>query len=225
MHIQRVVLTGALLALGTAGCGSSNSATSARTVTVTQSPAAGASTSAQPASATETTTGAASSTTGAASSTTSASSSAALAAAGPACTASELTLASEGTNGALGTIVAYFSLRNVSQRVCHTYGYPGVLFLDRSGAPLPTNAIRTTHDQLGYTPLSEIVLAPGKLASFRIVASLIGSGAGCPTAYGLQAIAPDDTATMRTTLSGGLFECKTVTVSPLGLGNGIPPGT
>jgi hypothetical protein len=211
MHIQRVALAAALLALGTAGCGGSNSATSVRTVTATQSPTGSASTSAPPASGTETTTSAASSTT--------------LAVAGPACTASELKLASEGTNGALGTIVAYFSLRNVSQRACHSYGYPGVLFLDRSGAPLPTNAIRTTHDQLGYTPLSEIVLAPGKLASFRIVASLIGSGAGCPTAYGLQAIAPDDTATMRATISGGLFECKTVTVSPLALGNGIPPGT
>ena len=69
------------------------------------------------------------------------------------------------------------------------------------------------------------MLAPGRLASFRIVASLIGSGAGCPTAYGLQVIAPDDTATMRTTMPDGLFECTTVTLSPLAAGTGIPAGT
>ncbi len=216
MHLPRVALAlavaVAVVALGTAGCGSSTTAT--RTVTVTTAQTSITSTSTQtttPASATSTAS--------------SVSSASAVAGTGPACGAAELALASEGTNGAAGTIVAYFSLKNVSRQPCHTYGWPGVLFLDKNGAPLPTNALRTTHDLLGNTPLSEIVLAPGRLASFRIVASLIGSGAGCLTAYGLQAIAPDDTATMRTTISDGVFECKTVTVSPLAPGNGIPPGT
>ncbi|MGO9750671.1 MAG: DUF4232 domain-containing protein [Solirubrobacteraceae bacterium] len=215
MQPPRTALAAVLLALGLAGCGSSTTVTSVRTVVVAQ-PATSSTTTAQP-----TTASSASSTATAASASTSVTS----AASGPACTASDLMLASEGTNGAAGTIVAYFSLQNTSQQPCHTYGYPGVLFLTKSGAPLPTDATRRTHDALGYTPVSEIVLAPGKLASFRIVASLVGSGAGCPTAYGLQAIAPDDTATMRTTINGGLFECKSVTVSPLALGNGIPPGT
>ena len=143
----------------------------------------------------------------------------------PACTASDLQLISEGTNGAAGTIVATFGLRNATSTPCHTYGYPGVLFLDKTGAALPTDAQRTTHDMLGTTPVAAIVIEPGKLASFRIVASLIGSGAQCRTASGLQAIAPDDTATMRTTIPGGLFECTKVTLSPLSLGSGIPQGT
>lgn len=212
MKLHRVVIVAVLLALGTAACGSSSTATSARTVVVT-----GPSTSATTAVAQTTTTASATVTSTASTTTT--------AAAGPACTAADLRLASEGTNGAAGTIVAYFSLQNTSRQPCHSYGYPGVLFLSSSGAPLPTNASRTTHDALGYTPVTEIVLEPGKLASFRIVAGLVGAGAGCPTAYGLQVIAPDDTATMRTAISGGLFECKAVTVSPLALGNGIPPGT
>ncbi|MGO9903437.1 MAG: DUF4232 domain-containing protein [Solirubrobacteraceae bacterium] len=213
MNHPRIALAAVLLALGMAGCAGSTTATSVRTDVVTQPPTSTTTTSAQTTTATSST------------STATATSAASGAVAGPACTAADLRLASEGTNGAAGTIVAYFSLQNIGRQSCHTYGYPGVLFLTKSGAPLPTSATRTTHDVLGYTPVSEIVLEPGKLASFRIVASLVGSGAGCPTAYGLQAIAPDDTATMRTAISNGLFECKTVTVSPLALGNGIPPGT
>ena len=52
-----------------------------------------------------------------------------------ACTGSSLQLISEGTNGAAGTVVATFAIRNVSSSACHTYGWPGVLFLDKSGAP------------------------------------------------------------------------------------------
>jgi hypothetical protein len=213
MHPPRIALAAVLLALGIAGCGGSTAATSAHTVVVTKPATSTPTTSAQTTTATSST------------STATATGTASTGPAGPACTASDLRLASEGTNGAAGTIVAYFSLQNIGRQPCHTYGYPGVLFLTKSGASLPTSATRTTHDALGYTPVSEIVLAAGKLASFRIVASMVGSGAGCPTAYGLQAIAPDDTATMRTAITNGLFECKTVTVSPLALGNGIPPGT
>ena len=143
----------------------------------------------------------------------------------PACTAAALQLISEGTNGAAGTIVATFALRNGSGSPCHTHGYPGVLFLNRAGAALPTRARRTSHDLLGSTPVTTFVIDPGRLASFRIVAPLIGSGAGCKTAFGLQVIAPDDTATLRTTIPGGLLECTKVTLSPLAPGTGIPQGT
>lgn len=202
----------AALAAGAAGCGSSS--TPASQVTVTQTVTA-------PASGTQTA-GSSSSTSSTAATTTGTSTATA---GNPACVAADLALLSEGSNGAAGTIVAYFAFRNITQRPCHTYGWPGVLFLDKAGLPLPTDAQRTTHDLLGHTPAEPIVINPGKLASFRIVAHLIGSGAGCKTASALQAIAPDDTATMRTTISGGLFECTQVTLSPLALGTGIPAGT
>ena len=89
--------------------------------------------------------------------------------------------------------------------------------------PLTTDATRTTHDVLGATPATAIVIEPGALASFRIVASIVGSGANCTTAYGLQAIAPDDTATIRTTINnGGMTECQKITVSPLALATSLP---
>lgn len=149
-------------------------------------------------------------------------------AATPACTASSLRLLYHGSNGALGTIALYFAMRNISTTACHTYGYPGVLFLSRSGAALQTKATRTTHDPLGSTPVRAIVIAPGASAGFRLVANLggeSGSGAGCTTAGGLQAIPPDDTATLRVDIPGGVPWCGIATLSPLLPGSAVPPGT
>lgn len=217
-RILTAVALGAVVAAGAAGCGGSSTPASQVTVTKTVTTPAGA---------THTGGGSASTSTSASNSSTAATTTGTTTATAglPACVASDLALLSEGSNGAAGTVVTYFAFRNVTQRPCHTYGWPGVLFLDKAGTPLPTDAQRTTNDLLGDTPAVPIVINPGKLASFRIVAHLIGSGAGCKTASGLQAIAPDDTATMRTTISGGLFECTHVTLSPLALGTGIPAGT
>ena len=60
------------------------------------------------------------------------------------------------------------------------------------------------------------MLTPGSSASFRLgVTHGVSSTADCTTAYGLQVIPPDDTATLRTHIPGGAYECRTATVSPL----------
>ena len=141
--------------------------------------------------------------------------------AAPRCVAADLALSFLGQQGATGHGELGFALRNTSARSCHTFGYPGVLFLSRSGAPLPTASTRTTHDFFGSAPEAAVVLAPGATASFRVgVTHGIGSSAGCTTAAALQAIAPDDTATLRVAIPGGAYECGTATVSPLESGNG-----
>jgi len=206
----------ALVALVTGGCGGSSATTTTQ--------ATGTHTVTTPVTGSQTTTGAAT-TTGAVTTVTGSTSTTA---AVPACTASKLALLYRGENGAAGTIALYFAMRNASTTACHTYGYPGVLFLSKAGAPLTTHAKRTTKDPLGVIPVSEIVIEPGKLAGFRVVANLLGesgSGAGCGTAYGLQVIAPDDTAPIRTSIPGGVPWCGLGTVTPLKLGEAIPPGT
>ncbi len=147
------------------------------------------------------------------------------AAAAPACVAADLSVSFESSNGAAGNTAAYFELKNTSSHPCHTYGFPGVLFLDHTGAPLPTDATRSLHDLIGPNKEVGFTLAPGAVASFHVIVGLSATGAGCHTADGLQVIAPDDTATMRTTIPNGLYECGTATLSPLAPGNGIPPGT
>jgi Domain of unknown function (DUF4232) len=91
-----------------------------------------------------------------------------------------------------------------------------VLFLSRSGAALPTASTRTAHDFAGAAPLRALSLAPGASASFRLIVTHgINSTAGCTTAYALQMIPPNDTATMRVSIPGGAYECGTTTVTPL----------
>ena len=118
-----------------------------------------------------------------------------------------------------------FELRNISSSTCHTYGYPGVLFLDRAGKALPTDSTRTTQDFFGSVPEEKLDVAPGQSVSFRLgVTHGAASPVGCTTAYGLQVIPPDDTATLHVAIvNGGAYECRTATVSPLQEGTSAFP--
>jgi hypothetical protein len=135
----------------------------------------------------------------------------------PACVASMLKLAYLGGQGATGHGELGFSLTNTSSKACHTYGYPGVQFQSSSGAALPTNAQRTTHDFFGSAPLQRLLVAPNTSVSFRLgVTHGEATSAGCVTAAQLQVIPPDDTHTLVVTIpNGGAYECGTATVSPL----------
>lgn len=195
--MKRLLILIALCALVAAGCGSSSTTTVTRTTTRTVT-----------ASAPATTTGAAPTTT----STTS------TAAAGTgACRASDLTLSYLGQQGATGHGELGFALRNKSSGPCITFGYPGVLFLDRAGRALPTRTTRTTSDFFGHTTLRHIRLAPGDTVSFRVgVTHVATAGNRCTTAHQVQVIAPNDTATIRVQIrQGGAYECAVATVSPV----------
>ncbi len=136
------------------------------------------------------------------------------------CVAADLKPSFLGTNGAAGTIAVGFALTNVSSSTCTTYGWPGVLLLSSTDQALPTDAVRSSSDLLGATPAANISLAPGQKASFRIIASDFASGstASCPSATALQIIAPNDTATLKVTISGGIPACGRATLSPMMVG-------
>jgi Protein of unknown function (DUF4232) len=117
-----------------------------------------------------------------------------------------------------------FVLKNTSDMSCRTYGWPGILFLDQSGHPLPTIPHHTTNDFFGSTPAAPLVIAPGGTASFRLdVGHGVATSAGCATAYALQVIPPNDTATLRTAIPNGAYECKDANVSPLRAGTAAYP--
>jgi uncharacterized protein DUF4232 len=211
-HVRTIVavVLAALTAVALSACGSANSTT---TVTAAKGTA-----SASTSSSTNTTT------TSPTTSTASTSSASTSGSATPLCTASRLELTYLGGQGATGHGELGFELRNTGSSSCHTYGFPGVLFLDRAGGALPTASTRTTQDFFGSTPKVELVLAPGESASFRLgVTHGMTSTAGCTTAYGLQVIPPDDTATLRTPIANGAYECGTATVSPLRPGTSAYP--
>jgi hypothetical protein len=208
------IIATAVLALGLAACGSSNSPT-----TTTSTPAASGTTTAVQSSTTvpASTTTATTSTTTASTTTT--------ASGPPACVAADLSLSFLGQQGATGHGLLGFALKNTSSATCKTFGYPGIQFLDKAGAPLPTDTTRTTHDFFGTAPEVELTVASGQTVSFRIgVLHGVVPNVPCATAYGLQVIAPDDTATLTASIGdGGAFECKTATVSPLRPGTSAYP--
>ncbi len=208
MRFRLAALLIALVALltGLSACGSS-------TTTTVTAPPAGSSTSAPtPASSTSTTTIASSSTT-------------TTAALGPkACVAADLSLSFLGQQGATGHGLLGFGLRNTSSHSCRTFGFPGIQFLARGGAALPTVPMHTTRDFFGSAPRVRLVLAPGQEASFRLgVTHGAVPGLPCTTAYALQVIPPDDTATLRTSILNGAYECRDTTVSPLRPGTSAYP--
>jgi Protein of unknown function (DUF4232) len=140
------------------------------------------------------------------------------------CRAGNLDLSFLGQQGATGHGELGFALRNTGASSCRTGGYPGVLFLNRSGGALPTAPTHTTHDFAGQAPLVSLIVPPGGSVSFRLgVTHGVVSSAGCTTAYGLQVIPPNDTATLRVGITDGAFECRTVTVSPVRPGHTAYP--
>jgi Domain of unknown function (DUF4232) len=192
MRLTAVTVAG-LAALALSACGTTKTAT----VTVSASSAS---------------TGTTSTPTSASTSTTTTSSSPAT----PLCVAGNLALSYLGQQGATGHGIVGFLLRNTGSSSCHTFGYPGILWLDKTGAALPTNTVRTTHDFFGPAPLVSLTVVPGGTFSFRLgVTHGAGGETGCTTAAGLQVIPPNDTHTMRITIPSGVFECRTTTVSPV----------
>jgi hypothetical protein len=141
------------------------------------------------------------------------------------CVAADLKPSFLGTNGAAGTIAVGFALTNSSGSTCTTYGWPGVLLLSSTDTALPTDAVRTSSDMLGSTPATNITLKPGQQASFRLIASDFASGstASCANATDLQIIAPNDTATVKVAISGGIPACGRATLSPLMVGTSAWP--
>ncbi|HEY2320593.1 MAG TPA: DUF4232 domain-containing protein [Solirubrobacteraceae bacterium] len=216
----RLLCLGAFATVALAACGGNGGQTTQGSQTAAATAGQTGTASASPQSQTQT--AAATTTSSAADTTTAAQSSAAqpnggAGVTGPAnqCKAAGLALSYLGGQGATGHGELGFALKNTGS-VCSTAGYPGVQFLARDGAALPTTPQHTTSDFFGDLPVQHLSLAPGQSASFRLgVSHGGGSDAGCSTAYGLQVIAPNDTATLRVPIPNGASECGATTVSPL----------
>lgn len=141
-----------------------------------------------------------------------------VATAGRACSAGDLTAVYTGQDDSMGRTVLTLVLSNRGATICHTYGWPNVRLLGSSDKPLPARTRRVTVDAVGKSPASVVALAPGRRASFRVIArdrNGHGGRIGCATARTLQVGPPDGHATIDVSIPGGAYECAAVTVSPL----------
>jgi guanyl-specific ribonuclease Sa len=140
------------------------------------------------------------------------------------CRAAGLALSFVSQQGGMGHGEIGFALRNTGSTPCRTYGWPGILFLDKQGRALPTIPHHTTNDFFGSTPAVPLVIEPGQSASFRLdVGHGVATSNGCATAYALQVIPPNDTATLRVSIPNGSYECRDANVSPLRAGTSAYP--
>ncbi len=222
-RMRRIVplLSAVLLAVAVlAACGSSGgtpAAASGTTSTASSPPASTATSTAAPATTATTTATTATSATTATTATTTASGD-------PPCRAASMSLSFLGQQGGMGHGEIGFVLKNTGTVPCRTYGWPGILFLDQAGNPLPTVPHHTTNDFFGSTPAMALVIAPGASASFRLdVGHGVATSNGCATAYALQVIPPNDTATLKTSIPNGAYECQDANVSPLRSGASAYP--
>ena len=213
-----IVVLGALALSACGSSGGTPAASTGTTSTASSQPASTASTA-------DATTTSSTPTTTTASATTSTSTTTSAASSGePPCRAAALSLSFLGQQGGMGHGEIGFVLKNTSNVSCRTYGYPGILFLDENGHPLPTIPHHTTSDFFGSSSAVPLVIAPGGSASFRLdVGHGVATSAGCATAYALQVIPPNDTSTLKTTIPNGAYECKDANVSPLRAGAAAYP--
>lgn len=203
------------LILLVAGCGSSGGGASTSSTTAASS---------TPAASTPTTTTSTTTTSTAAPTTSTTTTTTAAASGPPPCTAAMLSLSFLGQQGGMGHGEIGFRLRNTSSTSCRTYGWPGIQFLDQNGGPLPTIPHHVTNDFFGSNPAVPLVIAPGASASFRLdVGHGVATANGCATAFSLQVIPPNDTATLRVAIPNGAYECRDANVSPLRSGDSAYP--
>lgn len=124
----------------------------------------------------------------------------------PRCHTSELTIRDEGANGAAGSVIDGFRIKNVSGHTCHTRGFAGLTLISRLGNVLPTHVTRdgTSH---------RVSLRSGQTATFAIsfhVVDLRHGGISCHshTGHKLRVIPPDETDFKLVTLRGrGIKPC------------------
>lgn len=120
----------------------------------------------------------------------------------PACHTSDLSGVLEPGSPGAGQRYATLALRNRSHHTCHTYGYVGMLFLDRHGHALPTDVVRAS----SYRP-HRVVVAPGTRAAtllhWSVIPGVGDRGGRCETPYRVEVTPPDQTTHLIIRWSGG----------------------
>jgi len=121
------------------------------------------------------------------------------------CSTGRLTLAQTGGQGAAGTTIRTYALRNNGAGTCTLYGFPGASLVDAQGRQLGQAASR--QGPAG----SAVRLAPGRAASFQVSLAYAGCDAGVPRSRSLRIYPPGDRASLLTPFE--LPVCRTPAVT------------
>jgi hypothetical protein len=123
------------------------------------------------------------------------------ASAAPLCTGDNLQVRDAGGQGALGTVLEALSYRNITDRTCTTYGYPGVTVYAR-GRKLAV----ATREPNTVAPVLQV--RPGQRVYGVVAYNETPSGRSpCPTVSSLGVYAPNSTRYVRVHLRVGGEYC------------------
>jgi hypothetical protein len=113
---------------------------------------------------------------------------------GDRCHTSGLDLSLVGVDAGAGNLVGTFRFTNWQDVGCTMFGFPGAELRDAADNPLPTNPVRGGGYFTGDPSPSDVSVAPGGTAIFRIHWEQVpvGNETNCPMASGLAITPPDE---------------------------------
>ena len=106
------------------------------------------------------------------------------------CQSAHLALQAGQSQGAAGSTIATFILRNAGSTPCGLAGFPGVSFLNSSGAQLGAAATRQ-----GTAP-ARFIVQPGQVASFQVQISVVSCSASSPQSTTIRVYPPNQKAAL-----------------------------
>jgi hypothetical protein len=106
------------------------------------------------------------------------------------CQSVHLALQAGQSQGAAGSTIATYILRNAGSTPCGLAGFPGVSLLNSSGAQLGAAATRQG------TATARFIVQPGQVASFQVQISVVSCSAGDPQSTTIRVYPPNQKAAL-----------------------------
>ncbi len=116
------------------------------------------------------------------------------------CHTADLAITDDGGLGAAGEFLGLMVFRNIANRTCTIYGYPGLQRLDANGQPMPTTVLRVSPQPLLFS------LQPQQQATFGFETRDQSTGDFvCTQATTVEVTPPDETTHVN--VKSNLDEC------------------
>jgi hypothetical protein len=132
--------------------------------------------------------------------------------AGPAgCTSNHLALQQGTSQGAAGSTIVQYILRNAGTAPCTLFGFPGVSFLNSAGTQVGSAATR----QGAATPA--VTVQPGQVASFTVQIAIAGCATSAVQSQTIRVFPPNNTAALEAPGSYPICTAPSVTSVKSGL--------
>jgi hypothetical protein len=127
------------------------------------------------------------------------------------CQSRHLALQAGQSQGAAGSTIATFILRNAGTTPCGLFGFPGVSFLNSSGARLGAAGTRQG------TAAARFIVQPGQVASFQVQIPVAGCAPNSPQSTTIRVYPPNQKAALEAPAAFPICSAPSVTAVKSGI--------